>query len=83
MNFYKLNEERALEPSTEEALFASGVPGRRSFWVDINQPNEEALGRLLTRLDRYLIADDVTLSDISDRWHLHHALGMDLQNSML
>lgn len=30
---------------------------------------------LLERLDRYLIADDVTLTDVSDQWHLVHAFG--------
>jgi len=32
---------------------------------------------VLARLDRYLIADDVTLTDVSDRWHLYHLLGID------
>ncbi len=31
---------------------------------------------VLARLDRYLIADDVTLTDVSDRWHLYHLLGI-------
>lgn len=31
---------------------------------------------LMARLDRYLIADEVELEDVSDRWRLYHAIGL-------
>jgi tRNA-modifying protein YgfZ len=41
---------------------------------------------LTDRLERYIIADDVTLEDITDHWHLFHAIGTSadtLQHSSL
>lgn len=43
------------------------------FLIDAHPSRQDSL---LARLDRYLIADEVTLSDVSDQWHLTHLLGI-------
>lgn len=51
------------------------IPG--AYLIDAAREVRESL---LERLDRYLIADEVTLTDVSDDWRLCHAVGSGLQD---
>src|SRR5205807_3119261 len=42
------------------------------IWIDAD---EELRGQLQTRLERYVIADDVTIEDVTDQFALFHVLG--------
>ncbi len=56
----------------EADAFISPIPGEEAFLIDV--PRE--LGEeLYARLDRYIIADDAVLEDVSERYHLAHVLG--------
>ena len=46
--------------------------GGEGLWVDAAPAVREAL---FTRLDRYIVADEVELSDVTDEWRLWHVFG--------
>lgn len=46
--------------------------GGEGLWVDAAAAVREAL---LARLDRYIVADEVELSDVTDEWRLWHVFG--------
>lgn len=48
------------------------APGGDSFWIDAHESLRE---ELVNRLDRYIIADDCELKDISDEYQLWHVTG--------
>lgn len=50
------------------------------FLLDAPPSLREALP---ARLDRYLIADDVTLTDVSDRWSSYHVLGTKVDEAQI
>ena len=50
-------------------LFLSAAPD--CFWIDADRELREALR---DRLERYVIADDVQIEDVTDRWSIFHVL---------
>lgn len=48
-------------------LFLSAAPD--CFWIDADRELREALR---ARLERYVIADDVQIEDVTDRWSIFH-----------
>ena len=50
-------------------IFISAAP--ESFWIDADPELRESLP---TRLERYVIADDVQIEDVTDRWSTFHVL---------
>jgi folate-binding protein YgfZ len=50
-------------------IFVSAGP--ESFWIDADPRLRESLP---TRLERYVIADDVQIEDVTDRWSIFHVL---------
>lgn len=52
-------------------IHASQADGE-SLWVDADASVREAL---LTRLDRYIVADEVELTDVTEDWRLWHVFG--------
>jgi folate-binding protein YgfZ len=50
-------------------IFVSAAP--ECFWIDANP---ELQGALSARLERYVIADDVQIEDVTDRLSIFHAL---------
>ena len=50
-------------------LFLSAAPD--CFWIDADRELREALR---ARLERYVIADDVQIEDVTDRWSICHVL---------
>ncbi|MEM9479789.1 MAG: hypothetical protein AAGA58_09070 [Verrucomicrobiota bacterium] len=48
------------------------APDGEAFWIDAHASLRETL---FTRLDRYIIADDCELTDITDDYQLWHAIG--------
>lgn len=46
--------------------------GEAGLWLDAEPDQREFLAM---RLDRYIIADDVVLSDVTDDWRLYHVFG--------
>jgi len=50
-------------------LFLSAAPD--CFWIDADRELREALR---ARLERYVIADDVQIEDVTDRWSIFHVL---------
>lgn len=55
----------------EGDLFIHAEPGEISILVDTEPDLREALG---ARLGKYIVADDVELEDVTDRWRLAHRL---------
>jgi folate-binding protein YgfZ len=53
----------------EAEIFMHRSPGDGSLWLDTEPGLREALG---TRLERYMVADDVTLKDVTERGSLLH-----------
>ena len=58
MRVYRLNDDRRLESSTTEALFAAEADGRSVFWVDVDAAGLASLGGLLTRLQLHPLVLD-------------------------
>ena len=54
-------------------VFVRVSDGGEALWVDSEAHLAEELG---IRLERYIIADDVELAEITDEWGLWHAFGM-------
>jgi tRNA-modifying protein YgfZ len=50
-------------------IFVSAAP--ECFWIDANPELRETLS---TRLERYVVADDVQIDDVSDRFSIFHVL---------
>jgi folate-binding protein YgfZ len=50
-------------------IFVSAAP--ECFWIDAHPELREALP---ARLERYVIADDVQIEDVTDRWSIFHVL---------
>jgi len=50
-------------------IFVSAAP--ECFWIDAEPELREALP---ARLERYVIADDVQIDDVTDRWSVFHVL---------
>ena len=50
-------------------IFVSAAPD--CFWIDADPELREALP---ARLERYVIADDVQIEDVTDRWSIFHVL---------
>jgi folate-binding protein YgfZ len=50
-------------------IFVSAAP--EWFWIDVDPELREALP---ARLERYVIADDVQIEDVTDRWSIFHVL---------
>ena len=48
------------------------APGGDAFWIDAHESLRE---ELFARLDRYIIADDCELNDVSDDYRLWHVIG--------
>lgn len=53
-------------------VFIHAAPDGEALFLDAEPPLREALG---ARLERYIIADDVELADVSDEWKLRHVFG--------
>ena len=53
----------------EGHVFLSATPN--DIWIDVDQELRE---QLQTRLERYVIADDVTIEDVTDQFALFHVL---------
>src|SRR2546422_1156565 len=51
-------------------LFLFATPNE--IWIDAD---DEVRGQLQTRLERYVIADDVMIEDVTDQFALSHVLG--------
>jgi folate-binding protein YgfZ len=51
-------------------LFLFATPNE--IWID---PDDELRGQLQTRLERYVIADDVMIEDVTDQFAFFHVLG--------
>jgi tRNA-modifying protein YgfZ len=52
-------------------LFLSAAPD--CFWIDVDRELREALR---ARLERYVVADDVQIEDVTDRWSIFHVLSL-------
>jgi folate-binding protein YgfZ len=50
-------------------IFVSAAP--ECFWIDADP---ELRGALPARLEKYVIADDVQIEDVTDRWSIFHVL---------
>jgi tRNA-modifying protein YgfZ len=50
-------------------IFVSAAP--ECFWIDADP---ELRGALPARLEKYVIADDVEIEDVTDRWSIFHVL---------
>jgi tRNA-modifying protein YgfZ len=50
-------------------IFVSAAPN--GFWIDADRELREAFP---ARLERYVIADDVQIEDVTDRWSIFHVL---------
>ena len=50
-------------------IFVSAAP--ECFWIDADS---ELRGALPARLEKYVIADDVQIEDVTDRWSIFHVL---------
>jgi tRNA-modifying protein YgfZ len=50
-------------------IFVSATPN--GFWIDADRELREAFP---ARLERYVIADDVQIEDVTDRWSIFHVL---------
>lgn len=59
----------------EGELFLAPHPDGQSFWVDGPGDLREPL---LARLEKYIIADDVEVADLTEQVAIWHVLGMDL-----
>jgi folate-binding protein YgfZ len=56
-------------------IFVSAAP--ECFWIDADPELREALP---ARLERYVIADDVQIEDVTDRWSIFHVLSRTAPN---
>ncbi|TDU80920.1 aminomethyltransferase/hypothetical protein [Prosthecobacter fusiformis] len=61
-----------LKGKIEADVFIHATPDGESLLIDADASLRESLGM---RLERYIIADDAILEDISDEWRLWHILG--------
>jgi tRNA-modifying protein YgfZ len=56
-------------------IFVSAAP--ECFWIDADPELRDALP---ARLERYVIADDVQIEDVTDRWSIFHVLSRTAPN---